>query len=104
MTRLTRFLILLTAAVLLLPGIALAEDRPLAVSFSGPVTLSPGQQAQAVTVANISGDVVYSITDMQKKTVVYTEQRAGVQAGERLTWPVPADIAGASVSAIPDQA
>ena len=95
MTRLTRFLILLTAAVLLLPGgIALAEDKPLAVSFSGPVTLSPGQQTQAVTVANASGDVVYSITDMQKRTVVYTQQRAGVQAGQSLTWPVPADIAG----------
>ena len=82
------------AAILALLFCAAAESKPLTISFSGPVTLSPGQQAQAVTTVKESGDMVYSLTDMQKKTVVYTQQITGVQAGDTLSWPIPADAAG----------
>ena len=93
MKRLLLVCIVLAAALALL-CCAAAESSPLTVSFSGPVTLAPGQQAQAVTAVTEDGDIVYSLTDMQKKTVVYTQQVTGVRAGDTLTWPVPADAAG----------
>ena len=78
---------------------ALAEDRPMTVSFTEPATLSPGQSAKAVVTkinAVQDGTVVYSLTDTLKKTVIYTETRTGITAGQEIAWPVPYDDAGLS--------
>jgi len=76
---------------------ALAADKPLTISYKGPVTLSAGQSANAVVTklnAVQDGTVAYSLTDTVKKTVVYTETKTGLSAGQEIAWPVPYYDAG----------
>jgi len=92
-----RLLAALTAAVLLFCACpALGESKPLSISFKGPVTLADGQSASISTkVRSVKeGTVVYSLTDMKRKTVIYTETRTDVKAGQTLSWPVIYDAAG----------
>ena len=80
---------------------ALAADKGMTVSFKDPVTLSPGKSAKVVITKINSvqnGTVVYSLTDTLKKTVIYTETRTGIAAGQEIAWPVPYDNAGLSAS------
>ena len=80
---------------------ALAADKGMSVSFKDPVTLSPGQSAKVVVTkinAVQNGTVTYSLTDTLKKTVIYTETRTGITAGQEIAWPVPYDDAGLSAS------
>ncbi len=79
-------------AALMLPlGTALAE-KAMVISFNGPANLSPGQAAAVLTTkinAVQDGTVVFSLTDTVKRTVVYTESRTGIQAGQEIAWKVP---------------
>ena len=82
----------LTAWMLMNACSALAADKPLVISFNGPVTLSAGQSVQALTTkinAAQDGTIVYSLTDTVKKTVVYTETKTDVTAGQEIAWPLP---------------
>ena len=94
MNKLLRTVMLLAAvcALLLSAGTALAAEKPLTISFKGPANLNPGQSA-AVLSTKISavqeGTVVFSLTDTVKKTVVYTETKTNVEAGQEIAWSVP---------------
>ncbi len=85
-------------ALLLLTGCrpALGEGKAVVVTFDSPVTLQKDQTAAVRTQINAvqSGTIVYSLTDMKRKTVLYTETRTGVQPGQELSWPVLYDIQG----------
>lgn len=100
MKKILRFIAVLAilASLPLCLGAALAE-KAMTISFQGPVTLSVGQKANALTTkfnAVQDGTVTYSLTDMVKKTVVYTESRTGIQAGQEVKWSVPYYDAGMS--------
>ncbi len=87
--------------LLLCSASALAADKGLTISFIGPAALTQGQKAQVLstkfnTVSD--GTVVYSLTDTVKKTVVYTETRSGVAAGQEIKWNVPYYADGLSTS------
>ena len=96
-----RILSALLAAVLLLGACpALGEPKGFTITFDGPVTLPEGQTAKIKTAVGAvkSGTIVYSLTDMVRKTVIYTETRTGVKAKQELTWPVIYDIEGLDAS------
>ena len=98
--RVTVFLAVILGLTLFAGG-ALAAEKPLVISYNGPVTLSSGQSVQALTTklnAVQDGTVVYSLTDTVKRTVVYTETRTGLAAGQEITWPVPYYNAGMSAN------
>ena len=79
-------------AALLVPLAAGAAEKPMTISFNGPVTLSPGKAAKALTTkfnAVTDGTVVYSLTDTVKRTVIYTETKTEITAGQEVKWVVP---------------
>ena len=93
MKKVLRFIAVLAilASLPLCCGAALAE-KAMTISFQGPVTLGMGQKSSALTTkfnAVQDGTVTYSLTDTVKKTVVYTETRTGIQAGQEVKWSVP---------------
>ena len=87
-----RVLTLSLLLILLCSASALAAEKGMTISYIGPATLTQGQSAKVLstkfnTVSD--GTVVYSLTDMVKKTVVYTETKSGVKAGQEIQWTVP---------------
>lgn len=72
---------------LLCPALPALGDTGLQLTFAGPVTLRAEGKASLVTKANEDGAIVYSLTDVKRKTVIYTETRAA-QAGQEISWPV----------------
>ncbi len=85
-------LALLLTLVFSVPAQAAANGMD--ISFEGPITLTKGKSVKALTTkirAAADGTVVYTLTDTAKKTVVYTETRTGVKAGQEIKWPVPYD-------------
>ncbi len=100
-----------TAMILLLTGIlvfmavsfsgAAAEEKPMTVSFIESVTLAPGQKADVLSTkvnAVSDGAIVYSLTDLVKRTVIYTETRTGIVSGQTIKWSVPYYAEGMSAS------
>ena len=93
MNKLLRAAVLMAAVCLLMSaGSALAAEKPLTISFKGAATLNPGQSA-SVLITKINavqdGTVAFSLTDTVKKTVVYTETKTNVKAGQEIAWSVP---------------
>lgn len=87
----------LLAAALMLPAAASAAERALTISFTKSVTLEPGQSAPVLVTklnAVTDGTVVYSLTDTVKRTVVYTETKTDLTAGQEIKWRVPFYDAG----------
>ena len=83
------FALLLT---LVFSASALAAEKALTISYSGPATLSQGQAAEMLTTKiNNPGDgtVVYTLTDTVKKTVIYSETKTEVTANQEIKWSVP---------------
>ena len=95
-------LLLLMAGLLVFLSVpALGEQKPVTIAFQGPVTLTPGASANALTTridATVSGTITYSLTDTARQTVVYTETRTGAVPGQTLTWTVPYEATGLSAS------
>ena len=96
-----RIIVFSLLLVLLCSAPALAAEKGLTISYIGPATLSAGQSAKVLstkfnTVSD--GTVVYSLTDTVKKTVVYTETKSGVTAGQEIQWTVPYYADGMSTS------
>jgi len=96
---------LLAAALILscVAGIlpAQAETRGLSISFKNMITLAPGESQKAlITKVNAAqGDtIVYSLTDMRNKTVVFTDTVSGVAVGQEIAWTVPYDETGLTPS------
>ena len=84
--------LLLAAALLACAGTVLAEDKPLTISYIAPATLKAGESAPMLKTAvrsTASGTIVYSLTDTIEKTVVYTETKNGVAAGQEIQWKAP---------------
>lgn len=91
--------LLMMVILLLACTSALGESKPVTITFTDPATITAGQKAAVLkTKVNqtVSGEIAFSLTDPQKKTVVYTEIRTGVTAGSEITWSVPYDDAGMS--------
>ena len=87
--------------ILLISASALAAEQGLTISYIGPATLTQGKSAQVLSTkinAASDGTVVYSLTDTVKKTVVYTETKTGVAAGQEIKWTVPYYADGMSTS------
>ena len=92
MKNMLRVLSLALLLALAFSASALAADNGLTISYSGPATLTHGQTAQILsTKIRTPGDgtIVYTLTDTAKKTVVYTETKTGVTAGQTIKWIVP---------------
>jgi hypothetical protein len=89
-------LFLAVLAALTMASVSAMADQPLYVSFGKSVTLSSGQSTKITTKLNTvkDGTVAYSLTDTAKKTVVYSETRTDLAAGQEITWPVPYYDAG----------
>lgn len=71
---------------------ALAAEKALMISYTGPATLSEGQTAQMLTTKIKKpgdGTVVYTLTDTVKKTVIYSKTETGVTEGQEIKWSVP---------------
>ena len=65
---------------------ALAAEKALMISYTGPATLSEGQTAQMLTTKIKKpgdGTVVYTLTDTVKKTVIYSK----TETSRRRGWP-----------------
>jgi len=78
---------------------AQGAEKPLTVSFSGPVTLTAGQSNHVLKTkisSTESGKITYTLTDNISKMILYSETRSGVKAGESLSWPVAYDETGLS--------
>ena len=91
-------LLIAVAALLFTSCAALAENKPLEISYLGDVTLSPGQSAKVLsTKLSKGGTVTFSLTDTVKKTVVYTETKKG-SAGKEIKWDVPYYMEGMSAN------
>ena len=74
-----------------------AKEKGLKINYSGPADISAGQNAWILNTKinfTFSGTVSYSVTDMKNKTVIYTDTRTGVTAGQDISWPLPYDDAG----------
>ena len=96
-----RTLALALLLMLLCSASALAAEKGMTISYIGPATLTQGQSAKVLSTkfnAVSDGTVVYSLTDMVKKTVVYTETKSGVTAGQEIKWSVPFYADGMSAS------
>ena len=96
-----RVLALALLLALLCSASALAADKGLTISYINPATLTKGQSAKVLstkfnTVSD--GTVTYSLTDTVKKTVIYTETKTGVKAGQEIQWSVPYYDEGMSAS------
>ncbi|MBE5786704.1 MAG: hypothetical protein E7324_04105 [Clostridiales bacterium] len=77
--------------------VALGAENALTVSFSGPAVLEAGDSASVLKTkisATNSGKIVYTLTDMASKQVIYTETRENVQPGDTLSWKAPYDDGG----------
>lgn len=71
---------------------ALASKNGLDINYSGPATLTQGKTAKILStkIKNAGdGTLVYTLTDTAKKTVIYTETKTGVKAGQEIKWDVP---------------
>lgn len=78
---------------------ALAENKALTFDFTGSAELSAGQSAQVLKtkIQSISsGTIYYSLVDQLNKSVVYSETRTNVHAGQELVWQLPYDDTGLS--------
>ena len=97
MKLLRAFVSLLLISVLTLCAVsALAADKPLTIAYLGGTTLQEGATAQVLKTkvnATQSGSIVYSLTDMVAKTVIYTETKSAA-AGQEIEWTVPYYAAG----------
>ena len=96
-----RALALVLLLTLLCSASALAAESGMTISYIGPATLTQGQSAKVLstkfnTVSD--GTVVYSLTDTVKKTVVYTETKSGITAGQEIQWAVHYYAEGMSTS------
>ena len=96
-----RVLALALLLALLCSASALAADKGLTISFIGPAELTQGKTAKVLTTKfnTVSdGTVTYSLTDTVKKTVIHTETKTGVKAGQEIQWSVPYYDEGMSAS------
>ena len=98
---LTALTLALLAAALLPAWGAHAEEKPLTMVCLGPVTLFAGQRADVIqTTVNStsSGTVTYSLVDAVRNTVLYTETKTGLKAGDAVSWPAVYDAERLSAS------
>ena len=71
---------------------ALADTKGMSISFKETATLKPGQSASLLSTkiaVPADGTVIYSLTDTVQKTVIYTETKTGLEAGQEVWWTVP---------------
>ncbi|MBR3739499.1 MAG: hypothetical protein IKN04_03455 [Clostridia bacterium] len=91
--------VLMMSLTLLAAVPASAESKAMTFDFMETAVLSMGQSAQTLKTkihSISSGTIVYSLADQLNKTVVYTETRNNVHAGQELVWQLPYDDTGLS--------
>ena len=79
---------------------ALAAEKPLEISYLGVQELSADSRGYALKTkvnSTENGKIVFTLTDMRSKTVVYSESRS-IAAGQEINWSVPYDKTGLSNS------
>lgn len=92
MKNVLRVLALTLLLTLLCSVPAMAAEKGLTINYIGPAELTKGKTGQVLSTklnAVSDGTVVYTLTDTLKKTVIYTETKTGVKAGDEIKWTVP---------------
>lgn len=92
---LKRYMGWMLAALLLAAVFAPAQaagKKPVSISFIKCEPIGKGETAKALKTrieAAQSDTIVFSLTDPEKKKLVYTETKTGVSAGQEIIWSVP---------------